>query len=222
MKPLLPVLFGLALLLPATGRADDPAPLPQRQSAKDASGAAQPGATAAPTAEATIEELIAGLKHKEVSKRRLAALTLGHRGPRAAAAVPALVAALKEDKEPAVRAQAAEALGGIRILAKAALPDLLNALKDADASVRETAAEALADIGSDAAKVIPALLPLLSDADMNVRCAAARSIGDFGTAARTAVPALQNAQKNDKHPFVREAAADALKDIDRATRKLDS
>jgi hypothetical protein len=57
---------------------------------------------------------------------------------------------------------------------------------------------------------------------MNVRCAAARSIGDFGTAARTAVLALQNAQKNDKHPVVREAAADALKAIDRAARKLDS
>ena len=39
---------------------------------------------------------------------------------------------------------------------------------------------------------------------------------------RNAANDLQNAQKNDKHPFVREAAADALKAIDRASRKIDS
>jgi hypothetical protein len=183
-------------------------PVPERKAVQDAKTG--PAGKAAPVAPATIEELVAGLKDPNPAKRRQSATGLGRHGPRAVVAVPALVAVLKGDKEPAVRSQAAEALGGIGTSARGAVPDLLNALKDEDALVRETAAEALADIKFDGPKVVPALVALLADADMNVRCAAAHSLGDFGAAAQSAVAELKKVQQQDKHPFVREAAADAL------------
>jgi HEAT repeat protein len=209
------------LTVPLFGRAEaQQIPVPERKAVPD-TPAGQPG-KAAPVALASIDELVAGLKDPNPAKRRLAATGLSRHGPRAVVAVPALVAVLKGDKEPAVRSQAAEALGGIGSSARRAVPDLLNALKDDDALVRETAAEALADIKVDGPKVVPALVALLADADMNVRCAAAHSLGDFGLAAQSAVAELKKVQQQDKHPFVREAAGDALKAIDRAVRSIGS
>jgi HEAT repeat protein len=166
-------------------------------------------------------ELIKQLKDQSVVNRRTAAQQLGARGVRAVEAVPAMIEALG-DSEAVVRSSVAEALGGIGVTAKASVPTLLKLLKDADAGVRETAAEALADIGADAPKVVPALLELLSDKDMNVRCAAAKSLGDYRSAAQDAIPALKKLQQQDKHPFVREAAAEALDTISKAIRRLDS
>jgi HEAT repeat protein len=218
MRTFLPILVGVAVTASAFGRAGKPQlPQPARQQAQDTP---RPANSPVP-ATATVNELIAGLKSPDVLKRRQAASALGHRGSLAVAAVPALVAVLKDDPVPTVRSQAAAALGGIGILAKAAVPDLLNALKDGDALVRETAAEALADIRVDAPKVVPALVALLSDKEIDVRCAAAASLGDFGAAAQSAVEDLKKAHK-DKHPFVSEAAGDALKAIDRAVRRIGS
>lgn len=191
------------------------------KNAADLPGKADPNTPAANAKPATIEELKTQLKDKSPSVRRKAAQQLGGRGVRAMEAVPALIDTLG-DAEPTVRSSAAEALGGVGIMARAALPALIKLLKDADANVRETAAEALSDIGVDAPKVIPELMNLLSDEDMNVRCAGARAIGDFRGAARDAVEALQKLQKQDKHPFVREAAGDALQTIQRALQRLDS
>lgn len=169
----------------------------------------------------TIKELTEQLKDKSAQVRRMAVQQLGARGVQSLEAVPNMITAL-DDSEAAVRASAAEALGGIGVTAKSAVPALLKKLKDASPDVRESAAEALADIGVDAAKVVPALMELLSDGDMNVRCAAASSLGDFRGAARDAIPALEKIKKNDKHPFVREAAADALQTIHKSMQKLDS
>ena len=184
-------------------------------------GSSTPKAKAAPPQPSTLAELVTQLKDPAVAKRRMAAQQLGARGVRSMEAVPALIEALG-DPEPAVRASVAEAIGGIGITAKSAVPALLKSLKDPDPLVRETAAEALSDIGADAPKIIPALVELLNDEDMNVCCAGARAIGDFRAAARDAVPALQQLQKQDKHPLVREAAAEALQIIQKAMQRLDS
>ncbi len=167
-----------------------------------------------------VAELVKRLDDKEPLARRLAARELGRR--KDAAAVAPLVGALKKDKEPGVRNAAAEALGALKKVAKAAVPDLLRALKDADALVRETAAESLADIGEEPKTVVPALVKLLDDADVNVRCAAAISLGDFKVHALSAVPALEKVRKNDKHLFAREAADEALQAISKATSKIGS
>lgn len=187
----------------------------------DQPGKADPKSIPAGTKPATIVELKAKLKDKSASVRRGAAQQLGGRGVRSMEAVPALIETLG-DSEAVVRGSAAEALGGIGITARSAVPALLKLLQDPDPNVRETAAESLADIGVDAPKVIPELLKLLTDEDMNVRCAGARSIGDFRGAARDAVGALQKLQQQDKHPLVREAAAEALQTIRKASQQLDS
>jgi 3-methyladenine DNA glycosylase AlkD len=207
-----PAIFTVALALATTGLSAEP---PADKPASRRPRSAEAGV------ESPIADLIEALKDPSILVRRRAAQQLGAGGTKAASAVPALTAALKGDKEPAVRASVAEALGGIKTAARAAIPSLLAALKDSDALVRETAAEALADINADAKTVVPALVKLLDDSDREVRCAAATAIGDFGIAAREAIPDLQKALK-DKHPFVREAAADALKAIQMAGRKLDS
>jgi HEAT repeat protein len=65
--------------------------------------------------------------------------------------LPGLVAALA-DREPKVRAQAAQTVGLIGGGARAAGPPLLRALKDEDASVRQAAAQALQRVDRAAAE----------------------------------------------------------------------
>src|SRR5438309_3639289 len=72
---------------------------------------------AGPASDKPLADVIAELKDPKLVVRRTAAIDLGRRGGRAAAAVPALVDALKTDKEPAMRATAAETLGAIGLLA---------------------------------------------------------------------------------------------------------
>jgi HEAT repeat protein len=76
------------------------------------------------------------------------------------AAVPGLREALKSPV-PALRRDAAQALGMIGSDARAAADDLARLLKDGDAQVRATAAGALAAMGKEAQAAIPALLELL-------------------------------------------------------------
>jgi len=75
-----------------------------------------------------------------------------------------LMQALKdksEDKE--VRSSAAFALGSIGSEAKAAVPVLIEALKDKDNEVRSSAASALGPIGSEAKAAVPVLIEVLKD-----------------------------------------------------------
>lgn len=181
---------------------------------------AQPPVNPLALHKASVADLIKKLDDADAKVRRQVARELGTR--KDAAAVTPLVAALKNDKDPAVRNSAAEALGTLKKLAKDAVPQLLASLKDTDALVRETSAESLADIGLESQKVVPALIELLGDADVNVRCAAATSLGDFKLAALPAVPALEKLIKNDKHLFVREAADDAIAAIRKAGSKVGS
>src|SRR5690242_8548602 len=161
MKAILAVLLALPLAGLALGTADDP-PAPAEKKTERRVRAARDGDAPKPAAgaEQSLSDLIAALKDPKLAKRRQAAAQIGGRGAKAAAAVPALTAAVKDDSEPAMRSQAAEALGGIGLQAKAAVPTLLAALKDKDALVRETAAEALADIGVEPKTVVPALVGL--------------------------------------------------------------
>ena len=75
----------------------------------------------------------------------MAAGALGHIGPAAKDAVPALTALLR-DKDWGARFAAARALGGIGPPASNAVPALTQLLKDKDEDVRKAAAEALEKI----------------------------------------------------------------------------
>jgi len=82
---------------------------------------------------------------------------------------------------------ARDALGRI---GTAAVPALIEALRNLDPSVRLKAVEVLGRMGDDAAAAVPDLIKLLDDPDADVRKAATRTLGRIGPAAKSAVPAL--------------------------------
>jgi HEAT repeat protein len=77
------------------------------------------------------------------------------------------------DQDPAIREQAALALGILN--ARSALPALTNALRDPDAGVRGAAATAIGKVGT--ASDGRALIPLLADGDAEVRNRVLQAIG---------------------------------------------
>jgi HEAT repeat protein len=123
--------------------------------------------------------------------------------------LPTLVRKL-EDKDSAVRANAARALGGIGPGAKLAYSPLLKALNDSDELVHRSALEALTKIGAPDKDDVPQLASLLKEGNPpDVRRFAAGALARTGVDARPAVPALLEALK-DKDPALRQNAARAL------------
>ena len=126
-------------------------------------------------------------RHAPVAVREATADALGKIGEPVAEVVPALTAALKDDKEE-VRYRAAEALAWIGPPAKEAMPALVAALKDEDARTAEMACLALARLG-DAGAVRP-LLEVLQGPRGSVADQAARALWQIGPAAKEVVPGL--------------------------------
>ena len=106
---------------------------------------------------------------------------------------------------PSVRAQAAISLG--RIGDRAAVPALIEALKDPEKAVRREAAKALGAIKD--ARAVGALVAALRDGDVNVRAYAAYALGEIK--ASTAAGALLEALR-DPEWCVRDQAAWALRE----------
>jgi 3-methyladenine DNA glycosylase AlkD len=94
--------------------------------------------------------------------------------------VPSLRKTLREDKDPNMRYYAAQSLGHFGPEAKAAVPDLIEALKDEDKMVRMGAGYALAEIGPDAADAVPALQDAAKDPEKEVRDAAEYALKQIG------------------------------------------
>ena len=145
--------------------------------------------------------------------RSEAAAGLGNLAPLfAEEAVPALIKALS-DADPAVREQAATALGSYGPAAAPAVPDLIEKLNDPNEWVRRKAAGALGRIGPAAAPAAPALVEaLLNDPERTIRQAAAEALGEIGPAASQAVPALKQAL-SDPEGWVGHEARRALEKI---------
>ncbi len=99
-----------------------------------------------------------------------------------------------------------------------AVPQIVQALQDADAGVRQAAAVTLGQIGLGAIDAVPQLTSALSDTDPRVRAAAAFALSAFGPYAMEAVPALR-AALSDELPTVRTRAAFALGQIGPAARR---
>jgi HEAT repeat protein len=89
-------------------------------------------------------------------------------------AVPALIAALK-DENVEVRRAAARSLSNHRD--RRAVPGLIEALKDSDAEVRMCAAEALGEFADP--RAVPGLAALLKDGSKDVRRAALNALDEF-------------------------------------------
>jgi HEAT repeat protein len=139
------------------------------------------------------------------AQRPKAAAAFRKVGPAAKAAVPALLAALRERGEP-IRSLAAQALGRIGAKAREAVPALLELLRDKNDSLRFDAAEALSRIGPGA-DAVPVLAKRLRDRYFAVGRTAAAALGKIGPAAKDAVPDLTKALKDRQ---LRGWAADAL------------
>jgi CubicO group peptidase (beta-lactamase class C family) len=133
--------------------------------------------------------------------------------PPTAQTVPALVAAL-HDPDPAVREQAATALGRLGPAAREAIGPLVATFSDEDLYLRGAAAVALGQIGSDA---VPALTRALGDTSEDVRWSAAIALGRLGPQARDALSALVSAL-SDANENVRWCSAVALGAIGPAAR----
>jgi HEAT repeat protein len=155
-----------------------------------------------------------GDDHPEV--RRGAGAALHKIGP---AIIPFLMKALRHDNW-LVRKEAALLLYGFAPKAQQAIPALCEALRDPDAFVRQwvaTALERLASIFGSILKVaVPGLTDLLKDDDFVVREWAAHALGSIGASAKAAMPALKGVAMEDVEPTVKEAAASALGQIQKA------
>jgi len=118
------------------------------------------------------------------------------------------------------RRQALGVLGAIGPAAKAALPELMAALADADDVCAEEAAVAVAEIGGEAADAVPELQKLLADsAAPGARYTAAYALGRIGAAAKPALPRLLELTKSDDEIMATVAVWAALK-IDPADAAL--
>jgi HEAT repeat protein len=162
-----------------------------------------------------IECLLGALRDDEVVVRRAAARGLWQAGAAAkeAQGVTALTESLS-DQDDFVRAYAARALARIGPDAEAAVPRLLQSLRnDEDRDVRKLAAKTLGLIGPKAIgpllpDVVEALSAALKGDPPGLREYAARSLGQLGGV--QAVPALRQAVQ-DRDDRVRASAVEALK-----------
>jgi hypothetical protein len=134
-----------------------------------------------------------------------------------------------QDKDPSVRAKAAERIGGWFPKPYDSTPDLIKALGDSDADVRRSVLTALAWMyqSGDAARLpkekepmrkaaIEALAKLIDDSDLSVRRQAMTTLGEIG------LPAIDYSQRmiqilaDPKDEHVHNQAAFALKRINPA------
>ncbi len=176
--------------------------------------------------DANIASLIRRLRDPDPYERCLAAYTLRCYGPEAsAAAAPGLSRAL-HDLDPDVCRQAALTLGFQGPPGKAALPLLIEMLKEKPTTTRELlsftrmdAAIAVGRIGPAAEAAVPALAGALQDLRPWVRGQAALALGQIGPAGKAALPDLRRVLK-DREREVRACAAIALWRLERRAKEL--
>jgi HEAT repeat protein/S1-C subfamily serine protease len=171
---------------------------------------------------AAVPGLTKALQDRVKSVRVAAASALTNlMSPPAASDVPLLVTILKLP-DPEASVFGARTLAKLGKQAKAALPDLMEAVKGGDPGVRRGALDTLSAIGPDAKTALPIYVAAMKDAsDIGVRQAALHAIGELG-------PELSK----DKNSLTKEGAAkdgiakdavnavlEAIKDSDAQVKK---
>jgi HEAT repeat protein len=157
-----------------------------------------------------VDALVKQLKDPSADVRRAAAKSLGEMGADAMPAVPALIKALKDDKDMFVRRFSAQSLGELGPDAKSAIKELTNAMKDPKKEVAEAATSALSKMGDEG---VPALVDTIKDKkkDLKVRQMAIQSLGTMSKdTPKAAVTALADALKDAD---LRVTAVGALGDL---------
>ena len=156
---------------------------------------------------AATESLMAALESKDANVRLCAIESLGEIGPPASGAVPKLLELMKV---PGFGEVVIGALGKIGAGAVAAVPLLVERLDAVSHRDRESAAEALGRIGAGARSAIPALCNAVRDPVADVRWYALNALGRIGSDSKEALAAVRWALHEDRHVYVRRAAAGAL------------
>ncbi len=166
-----------------------------------------------PEAAEAVPALTEALRDPDDDTRHGAALALvSIQAAEARPAIPVLVEGLKSRRSQ-TRVDCAWALMTFDPPPAETLPQLLEALRDANAEVRKAAGYVLAAYKKpeDTAKTVPALAALLKGRD-EARTDWAWALAEIGPAAREAGPALREALKDEDEAF-RQAAAFALVEI---------
>lgn len=152
---------------------------------------------------ASIDSLAGALRDPSSERTALdAAYLLGEMG---AVAVPALMAALRDDSEFAQR----NAGYGLTVVGKAAVPGLLKALRDRAPTVRALATDTLGDIGAPAQDAVSTLCEIVGDESVEVRRKVAEALGLAGQNTPAGTPALVQALR-DEDEWVRRNASLSL------------
>jgi len=181
---------------------------------------------------AQIERLIESLINEDGDAQDEAILSLGHIGDRISvelpaipmssalkeAAVPVLIAALKENEDIDIQSSAASALGLFGEAAKSAVPSLIAALKDGRIwYLQDNAARTLGFLRKEAKDAVPALIEALKVESEEVQSTAIEALGLIGAKPEISVPALIAIFK-DGDQFHRSNAAYALAGISTSLR----
>jgi HEAT repeat protein len=166
-------------------------------------------------------EWLAELRHADAGTKAQAVTTWRDLAGPLRAALPDLVAALR-DASPEVRREAAATLGalghvGLSISQAARSALTMAADVDDDESVRTRALDELLVLGPVTHTPLPALVEALRDGLAEVRRGAAEQLGELGPRARDAVGALIQAQY-DSDPGVLVQVARSLWRVDRRDR----
>ena len=183
---------------------------PIRLIAAEALGRIGPGAKAA------IPDLIAAMSGPDSRVRSEAARALGAIGPEAALAIPELVRLLtrgplrvRSMRRGYVALTAQWSQDALVQIGAAAVPALLELLRDNDPEVRIAAIETLGKLETKATAAIPQLIADLNDTEPRIRTAAAQALGGIGEE-NAAVIAAMVARLNDADEAVSSAACDVL------------
>lgn len=138
-----------------------------------------------------MKQILKGMKDLDPRVRMKCAEISPYLGPHKKQAVP-LLAKLLNDSSEDVRDKANDALVELLVLAKPAIPALINALaKDKNEYLRARYAWTLTFLGGRGDLVIPAFIRGLDDPSVDVRQACAEGLLKFKGAAKSALPKLE-------------------------------
>lgn len=128
---------------------------------------------------------------------------------------------LKTSKDAKKKAEALTELGKLgqimKSLAEPAIPDMMKALEDKDATIRKAAAEAIGKCDPDPKEVVPVLVKMMKeDKDEGVQLGAIHGLASMTDKAKDAMPDLREivkTNKADQKSKTGRAAQDALRSI---------